>query len=108
MVDFRRHRPCLVHQVLSDLIELRIGDTKSRVRDQQQERRNDRGCEHDQQLPQGSRLLERRHRSDPQDDAGGDAETANEGRQRWCLDRPEEHRDAGYVDEQTESRHGAT
>jgi hypothetical protein len=62
-------------------VELRIGDVKSGEHGQQQERRNDRACEHDQEMPQRSRLAERRYRSNPQDDPGDDAKQADRDRQ---------------------------
>ena len=59
--------------------KLRVGDAKSGVGAEQQERRNDRASEHDQQVPQRPGLAEHGHRSDLQDDPDSDAEQANGG-----------------------------
>jgi hypothetical protein len=108
-VNTRRQVTCLTHQLPPNLVELRVGDAKSRICAEQQERRNVCASEHDQQVPQRPGLAECRYRSDPQDDPGGDAEQANGGRQRGRVDRHRavERVDSGQVAEQGEHHHGS-
>src|SRR5258708_21704444 len=108
-VNTRGQSTCLTHQLLPNLVELRVGDANSRVCAEQQERRNDRASEHDQQVPQRPGLAKCRYRSDPQDYPPGDAEQANGGRQRGRVDRYRavQRVDAGQVAEQGERRDGA-
>jgi hypothetical protein len=75
-VNVRRQSTCFNRQVFPNLAELHIGDAKSRVCAEQQERRNDRASEDDQQVPQRPGLAERGHCSDPQENPAGDAKQA--------------------------------
>ncbi len=106
-VDIGRQSMCLTHQFILNAAELRVSDANSRVHAEQQERRNDGASEHDQQMPQRSRRAERGHRSDPQDDADGDAKQATGGRRPGRPERAVEGMDAAQVGEQGEHFHAA-
>src|SRR5216684_953535 len=106
-VNSRRQNTSLTHQYIPNLAELRVSDANSRVHAEQQERRNDRASERDLQLQQRSRLAERGHRSDPQNDRDDDAKQANGGQPPRRLDRAVERVDAAQVGEQGEYLHEA-
>src|SRR6266436_7603180 len=54
-VNTRGQSTCLTHQLLANLVELRVGEANSRVCAEKEERRNDRASEHDQQVPKRPR-----------------------------------------------------